>query len=109
MLFAPIEVDKERKGGLTMARLASTRKTVAKDFFDPVCGMKVPPSRSIRVTEYQGHIYYFCAEACKKAFEKNPDQYLECQQAKPKNWFMRWLDKLAASNREEFGGKPTCH
>lgn len=92
-----------------MARLASTTKTVAKDVIDPVCGMKVPPSRSIRVTEYQGHIYYFCAEACKKAFEKNPDQYLECQPAKPKNWFMRWLDKLAASNREEFGGKPTCH
>jgi hypothetical protein len=55
------------------------------------------------------HIYYFCAEACKKAFEKNPEQYLECLPAKRKNWFTRWLDQLAESNRKEFGGKPKCH
>ena len=92
-----------------MARLATKPKAVAKEVIDPVCGMNVPPSMSNRVTEYQGHIYYFCADACKKAFEKSPEQYLECLPAKRKNWFTRWLDQLAASNRKEFGGKPKCH
>jgi len=27
-------------------------------------------------TEYQGKIYYFCAPGCKKAFEKEPEKYL---------------------------------
>ncbi len=83
--------------------------TSTQTIIDPVCGMKVPPDMTNRVLEYQGQIYHFCADACREAFEKNPDQFLQGQPAKPKNWFMRWLDQLAESNRKEFGGKPTCH
>lgn len=43
---------------------------------DPVCGMEVdegnPPAR----TDYKGQTYYFCAQGCKVAFDKDPEKYL---------------------------------
>lgn len=44
---------------------------------DPVCKMIVEESKSAGVSEYQGKKYYFCAPGCKKAFDKNPEKYLE--------------------------------
>ena len=44
---------------------------------DPVCGMEVDPSTAQYKTVYKGKIYYFCSHHCKKAFEENPDYYLE--------------------------------
>jgi Cu+-exporting ATPase len=26
---------------------------------------------------YKGKVYYFCSDACRRAFERNPDYYLE--------------------------------
>ena len=43
---------------------------------DPVCGMDVDEQQAAATAEYQGTIYYFCAPACKKAFEKEPEKYL---------------------------------
>ena len=43
---------------------------------DPVCGMTVDPATASRTSEYEGQTYYFCAPACKKAFEADPRQYL---------------------------------
>ena len=47
---------------------------------DPVCKMEVdennpPGGRS----KYKDQIYYFCAPGCKKAFEKEPEKYLEAK------------------------------
>jgi YHS domain-containing protein len=47
--------------------------TMAKD---PVCGMTVDPATASRTSEYEGQTYFFCAPACKKAFEADPQQYL---------------------------------
>jgi len=44
---------------------------------DPVCGMEVNPQDAEHKTVYKGRIYYFCSPQCKKAFEENPDYYLE--------------------------------
>ena len=44
---------------------------------DPVCGMEVEPSTAQYKTLYKGKIYYFCSPQCKKAFEENPEHYLE--------------------------------
>jgi YHS domain-containing protein len=44
---------------------------------DPVCGMEVDETKAAATSAYQGNTYYFCAQACKKAFEKAPDKYLE--------------------------------
>ncbi|MEM1526724.1 MAG: YHS domain-containing protein [Ignisphaera sp.] len=43
---------------------------------DPVCGMKVDPSKVRFKTVYRGKIYYFCSARCKKVFEENPEHYL---------------------------------
>ena len=42
---------------------------------DPVCGMEVEASRAAGASTYAGHTYYFCAPACKKTFDENPEKY----------------------------------
>ncbi|MFC1873330.1 YHS domain-containing protein [Chloroflexota bacterium] len=43
---------------------------------DPVCKMKVDEGKAAATSEYQGKKYYFCAQGCKKAFDKEPGKYL---------------------------------
>jgi YHS domain-containing protein len=43
---------------------------------DPVCGMQVDEQTAIATSEYQGQTYYFCAKACKTAFDRDPAKYL---------------------------------
>jgi P-type Cu+ transporter len=44
---------------------------------DPVCGMDVDPATARHTAEYQGKTYYFCAPGCKRAFEAEPQKYLD--------------------------------
>jgi Cu+-exporting ATPase len=44
---------------------------------DPVCGMDVDPATARHSSEYQGKTYYFCAPGCKKAFDAEPEKYLD--------------------------------
>jgi Cu+-exporting ATPase len=44
---------------------------------DPVCGMKVEPSKAAATSEYNGKTYYFCAKVCKTKFDANPKQYVK--------------------------------
>lgn len=43
---------------------------------DPVCGMEVDPAQAAGSVEYKGQTYYFCAPGCQRAFEKEPEKYL---------------------------------
>ncbi len=43
---------------------------------DPVCKIEVKKKDAVAVSEYNGKKYYFCTRACKKAFDKNPEKYL---------------------------------
>ena len=43
---------------------------------DPVCGMMVDSSTTQWASSYNGDTYYFCAEACMRAFEAAPAQYV---------------------------------
>ena len=43
---------------------------------DPVCGMTVDTATAKHKSEYQGQTYYFCAPGCKRAFDTNPEQYI---------------------------------
>ena len=43
---------------------------------DPVCGMDVAEDSVIRST-YGDEEYLFCAEGCKKSFDKEPEKYLK--------------------------------
>lgn len=58
-----------------MPRITSvTREGVNPMAKDVVCGMEVSEDTAHK-TEHSGRTYYFCCEACKVSFEKNPDEY----------------------------------
>lgn len=42
---------------------------------DPVCGMQVDEQMAVATSVYQGQTYYFCANACKRAFDREPAKY----------------------------------
>jgi len=44
---------------------------------DPICKMDVDEKSAKWVSEYKGKQYYFCAPGCKKAFEEDPEKYVE--------------------------------
>lgn len=43
---------------------------------DPVCGMQVDEKKASATSVYKGTTYYFCAAACKVAFEKSPEKFI---------------------------------
>lgn len=43
---------------------------------DPVCGMMVEIATARHRTSLHGQEYYFCCPACKRLFERNPQEYL---------------------------------
>lgn len=61
--FKP-ELDYDRKGG------------GRKMDIDPVCKMEVDVNKAAATSTYKGDKYYFCAVGCKKAFDADPDKYL---------------------------------
>ena len=61
--FKPARLTDMNEGGEPMA-------------IDPVCKMEVKESEAAATSEYQGEKYYFCAVACKKAFDQNPEKYM---------------------------------
>jgi YHS domain-containing protein len=44
---------------------------------DPVCGMDVDEAIGKYTAQHDGQTYYFCAPGCKKAFEAEPEKYLD--------------------------------
>jgi Cu+-exporting ATPase len=44
---------------------------------DLVCGMIVDEKSAPAKTEYEGKLYYFCADYCRQAFDKEPRKYIE--------------------------------
>jgi xanthine dehydrogenase accessory factor len=51
---------------------ASTVETT----IDPVCGMIVEIANARHHSAYEGRDFYFCCPACKRLFERNPQEYL---------------------------------
>jgi len=84
-----------------MNSIAGTPHTVV----DPVCGMKVDPQSSEIVSTYRKNNYYFYANACRKAFDDNPEKYLSDKSAKPKGFWKRYLERL---NKTTGGKTPKC-
>jgi YHS domain-containing protein len=44
---------------------------------DPICKMEVDETKAVATSEYKNKTYYFCAMGCKKAFDEDPEKYLE--------------------------------
>src|SRR4051812_41183791 len=43
---------------------------------DSVCGMTVDPNAGKPSLDYEGHVYHFCSDGCRKKFEAEPHDYL---------------------------------
>lgn len=67
-------VDSESR--MKLAALGPTEQAKAGSAKDPVCGMEVDPAKGAKF-EYQGKTYYFCSDSCRKAFQKDPQRYLD--------------------------------
>ncbi|MFZ0611896.1 MAG: YHS domain-containing protein [Desulfobacterales bacterium] len=80
--------------------IASSRMAI-----DPVCGMKVDPQTSRIFSTYKKNDFYFCADACRKAFAENPAKYLDDKPEKPKGIWQRYLARL---NKATGGKPPAC-
>jgi YHS domain-containing protein len=79
---------------------------VEKPAVDPVCGMSVDPETAKIKAFIEGQNYYFCAEGCRKAFEKNPEKYLGTECAKPKGLWGRYMARLQKATG---GRQMKCH
>jgi YHS domain-containing protein len=68
--------------------------------------MSIDPETTTITTSIEGQNFYFCAEGCRKAFEKNPEKYMGSECAKPKGWWGRYIARLQKAT----GGKQMkCH
>ena len=47
-----------------------------RTYKDPVCGMELSYTTAADTVEYAGKTYYFCAPACRTAFEETPDKFV---------------------------------
>ena len=74
-------------------------------YIDPVCFMKVDPATKNSTFTYQMRTYNFCAQACRKAFEANPEKYLTQNAPKRRGWWKRYLERL---NKATGGKPPKC-
>ena len=84
--------------------------TQSKAIMDPVCHMRVDPHKTHLEAAYQGCNYYFCAESCRKAFERDPERFLEINHARKMAWWDRYLERLAkAQERGLIILGPKCH
>jgi len=79
--------------------------TLNQIFIDPVCCMKVNKKSEDLAFTYKFRTYYFCAESCRRAFETDPEHYLN-QKPKRKGLWGRYLKRLERAT----GGKSlNCH
>lgn len=62
-------------GGM-MSGKEAPRMATSPEQLDPVCQMKVDPKTAPQTT-YKGTTYYFCSDADKATFLKNPDMYVK--------------------------------
>ena len=44
---------------------------------DQVCKMEVEEASAPATSDYKGKKYHFCAQGCKKAFDQDPEKYLD--------------------------------
>jgi Cu+-exporting ATPase len=42
---------------------------------DPVCGMKVDPSKAAASVDHQGSTVYFCSQGCAAKYRASPEKY----------------------------------
>ncbi|MBU2454798.1 MAG: YHS domain-containing protein [Proteobacteria bacterium] len=66
--------------------------------------MDVSSENSDIIFTWNDHTYYFCAEHCRKEFEKSPETYPK----KSAFFLKRWWDKYLKRLNKTTNGKPQC-
>jgi Cu+-exporting ATPase len=44
---------------------------------DPACRMEVNPASAEAQSDYEGVTFYFCSQACKEKFDREPLRYVD--------------------------------
>jgi Cu+-exporting ATPase len=82
---APVVLFLDKSGSIVQADAMITEATMREGvkalsgpekLVDPVCGMTVTKETAFGTYTYKGQTYYFCSEACKDNFTKDPQKYL---------------------------------
>ncbi len=55
---------------------------MSKKVVDPVCGMEIGKSEAAATSEHMGKTFYFCAQGCKRQFEKDSMKYSKIEKEK---------------------------
>jgi YHS domain-containing protein len=58
-----------------------TRKKGVLEMKDPVCGMAVDADSAAAAWEHDGVTYLFCSAGCMESFRKDPQHYLNLDDA----------------------------
>ncbi len=72
-------INQESSHFVTENQLESGQTAIASNpetAIDPVCGMIVEIGTARHRSNFDGQDYYFCCPACKRLFERNPQEYL---------------------------------
>lgn len=57
------------------SRTAPGTTATENTFINPVCGTAVSMTDPMHIVEYAGVSYYFCCEACRTTFRRDPEKY----------------------------------
>jgi Cu+-exporting ATPase len=60
-----------------MSELGHNREMEQVEEHDPVCGMKVDPSKAAASIEHHGATAYFCSKSCAAKFRAAPEKYVQ--------------------------------
>jgi Cu+-exporting ATPase len=72
-----------KKAQTEVSEQVNNRIMQQPDVLDPVCGMKVDPSKAAASIEHQGATAYFCSKGCAAKFRAAPDKYLQAKPVTP--------------------------
>jgi YHS domain-containing protein len=84
----------------TEQQIEEEKLLLEEEVIDPICGMKIIPSRSIEY-EYKGKKYYFCNPSCEAEFKLDPEKYKNFDSINPKLMHKQ-------KEKEEFVIDPVC-
>lgn len=48
---------------------------------DEVCGMEIQSEKAAASLRFEGKIYYFCADRCRRLFQEHPHWYVPIEEA----------------------------
>ena len=72
-----------RKTQVEMSEQGHNQKMKQAEEHDPVCGMKVDPSKAAASVEHEGAKIYFCSQGCAAKFRAAPEKYAQAKAISP--------------------------